>query len=96
VARSRRLAEARPLWRRTWRHIHGRETLWNRDRVTSHGVFVGADSLFVWMIRSHFRHRREWPRKLSGRSVVRLQTPHEVDLWLQTFERTQEERSRPP
>ena len=45
----------------------------------------GGDALFPWTVRSHFRHRLEWPGLLAGRPLVRLRTAREVDAWLADF-----------
>jgi adenylate kinase family enzyme len=73
------------LWRRTRRYMRDQQPLWNGNRQTWRAAFVGGESLFVWTLRSHFRHRREWPRTLAGRRLVRLRTPAEVERWLSTF-----------
>ena len=78
------------LKRLTWRTVRRvltREVLWNGNRESLKGAFWGRDSLFAWTIRMHFRHRGEWPQQLSGRHVVRLETPKEVAQWLAAFAR---------
>jgi adenylate kinase family enzyme len=67
------------LVRRTWRRIRDREELWNGNTESFATAFWGRESLVVWALRSHFRRRREWPSALSGRPVVRLRTPAQVD-----------------
>jgi adenylate kinase family enzyme len=77
------------LWRllqRTYRRIRGRERLWNENRETLRGAFVGRESLFAWTIRTHFRKRRTIPLRLSrhpGLQVVRLRSPRAVARWLE-------------
>jgi adenylate kinase family enzyme len=73
------------VWGRTWRRLVRQETLWNGNRESWKGAFVGKSSLFGWLISSHFRHRREWPQKLAGRNVVRLCSVAEVERWLAGF-----------
>jgi hypothetical protein len=70
------------LVRRTTRRVLTREALWNGNRETWRLVLFDPESLFVWAVRSHFRHRRTFPRLLEGRPAVRLRTPAEVDAWL--------------
>lgn len=77
----RRLAERTA---RRWLHD---EELWNGNRESFAGAFWGRESLFVWAVRSHFRHRRTWPRLLDGKPVVRLRTPADVEAWLVDFRR---------
>jgi hypothetical protein len=56
--------------------------LWNGNRESLKTAVWGRESLFGWALRSHFRHRREWPSALAHRNVVRLKTPGEVDAFL--------------
>jgi adenylate kinase family enzyme len=67
------------LIRRTWRRRGGREELWNGNRESLRSIAWGRDSLFVHAFCSHFRRRREWPRTLAARRVIRLRTPEEVE-----------------
>ena len=71
----------RRLWRRTRARIRGDEKLWNDNVESWRGAFWGRESLFAWAIRSHFRHRRSWPRSF-GAPLVRLRSTAEVDEWL--------------
>jgi adenylate kinase family enzyme len=73
------------LWRLTWRtarRLLRREELWNGNRETLRGVFWGNDALFAWAVTTHFRHRRDWPKRFAGRTLVRLRTTREVNDWL--------------
>ena len=50
------------IWRRTWRRILAREELWeSKNRETFRNAFLARDSLFVWAVQTHFRHRRDMP-----------------------------------
>jgi len=45
------------------------------------------ESLIHWLIRSYFRHRRDYPRLLSDRdrtraAVLRFKHPREAEAWL--------------
>jgi hypothetical protein len=74
------------LWRRTLRRIRSGAELWNGNRETWRGAFWGRESLFMWAIRSHARHRREWPRRFAKHpGFVRLRTTAEARRWLQTY-----------
>jgi hypothetical protein len=70
------------LMRRTARRWVTREELWNGNRETFRGVFLGGDGLFAWAVRTHFRHRRDWPQRFAERPIVRLRTARDVDHWL--------------
>jgi hypothetical protein len=78
-----------PMWvwlprltRRTWRRWRRREELWNGNRESLADATGGTDSLFMSALRSHLRHRREWPHELRGLPVVRLRTRGEVSRLL--------------
>jgi adenylate kinase family enzyme len=74
----------RRLWRRTSYRIHDEVELWNGNRESWRTALWGRESLFVWAIRSYFRHHREWPRRLASHpGFVRLRTPDEAERWLQ-------------
>jgi hypothetical protein len=73
------------LARRTARRWLKNEQLWNGNRETLKGALWGGESLFVWAVRTHFRHRRRWPAELGGRPLVRLRTADEVDSWRSEF-----------
>jgi len=71
------------LWRRTSRRIRSNAELWNGNRESWRTALWGPESLFVWTIRSFFRHRREWPQRFAKHSnFVRLRTPAEAHDWL--------------
>ena len=70
------------LVRRTLRRVRRRERLWNGNRESLASAFWGRESLVVWAVRSHFRRRRDWPKALAGRRVVRLRTPSAVERFL--------------
>ena len=70
------------LLRRTVRRIVRREELWNGNRETLRTVLFSRDSLILYALRAHFRHRRTYPVQLARYPVVRLRTPHEVERWL--------------
>jgi adenylate kinase family enzyme len=75
----------RRLLARSVRRWLSRQELWNGNRETLSGWFCGADSLFPYAVRSHFRQAREWPARFDGRHLVRLRTPQEVQAWRARF-----------
>jgi adenylate kinase family enzyme len=75
----------RRLWRRTRERIYGGAKLWGGNRETWRGAFWSRDSLFGWMLKTHFRHRRQWPRRFAGDPrLVRLRSVEEARRWLDT------------
>jgi hypothetical protein len=70
------------LARRTARRILHDEPLWHENRENLKAAFWGGESLFVWAVRSHLRHKRDWPARLARVPHVRLRTPEAVRVWL--------------
>ena len=73
----------RRLWRRTIVRIRDDVELWSGNRESWRGAFWGRDSLFWWMLKTHFRHRRTWPERHGGDPrFVRLRSVREAREWL--------------
>jgi adenylate kinase family enzyme len=73
----------RRLWRRTLTRIRDDVELWNGNKESWRGAFWGRRSLFGWMLRTHFRQRRTWPRRFGGDPrLVRLSSVREAREWL--------------
>ena len=73
----------RRLWRRTTHRLRDKVELWNGNRESWRGAFIGRESLFVWAIRQHVRHRRAWPARFGpDPRLVRLRSATEVGRWL--------------
>jgi adenylate kinase family enzyme len=76
--------KTRRLWGRTIPRIRDDVELWNGNRESWRSAFVGRESLFIWMIRVHFRHRREFPARFGGDPrFVRLRSEEEARRWLE-------------
>ena len=72
------------LWRRTNYRLRNDVELWNGNKETWPNALWGRDSLFGWMLRTHFRQRREWPRRFGGDPrFVRLRSDAEARSWLE-------------
>jgi adenylate kinase family enzyme len=77
----------RQLARRTIRRILRREELWSGNKESFRVTFFSRDSLFVWVLQTYRRHRREYaelPRRPEHAHlrVVRLRSPAETRAWL--------------
>jgi len=77
----------RRVFKRTNRRIRSREELWNGNRETFRNAYLSLDSLYVWILRSHWRRRRTWPRILAQPEYRHLEvhcfrTPSEAARWL--------------
>ena len=77
------------LVRRTAKRWVSREVLWNGNRESLVGALWGGEALFAWTVRSHFRHRRHWPRALPAQRTVRLRSRAEVSAWLARYGRVE-------
>jgi adenylate kinase family enzyme len=74
----------RRLGRRTSHRIRNDVELWNGNKESWWTAVVGPESLFVWMLRTHVSHRREWPRRFAGDPrFVRLRSAAAARAWLE-------------
>ncbi len=76
--------KARRLWRRTTARIRNDVELWNGNKESWRGVLWSRDSLYWWMVKTHFRQRREWPERFAGDPrFVRLRSAAAAQAWLE-------------
>jgi len=74
----------RRVWRRTMVRIRDDIELWSGNKESWRGAFWSRDSLFWWMTKTHFRHRREWPDRFEGDPrVIRLRSVADARAWLE-------------
>lgn len=80
------------LWRLFWRTVRRiitQEDLWGTgNRETWRIQFFSRDSLFVWAIQSHPRHRHTYPQLLAQPEythlrVFRFRWPSQTRQWLE-------------
>jgi adenylate kinase family enzyme len=75
------------LTRRTlWRGLTGAE-LYNGNRERLWGQFCTNDSIFLWLLKSHWRRKRELPMDLAQPEyahlrVIRCRRPRAAQAWL--------------
>ena len=73
----------RRLLRRTIGRIRRDVELWSGNKESWRGAFWGRDSLLWWMVKTHFRHKRQWPARFAGDPrLVRLRSVREAKEWL--------------
>ena len=79
--------KVRRLWRRTPHRIRDDVELWSGNKESSGGPsLLGWESLFWWMLRRHFRHRRQWPERFAGDPrFVRLRSVAEARVARERF-----------
>ena len=72
------------VWRRTLGRIRGDVELWNGNRETWRNAFLSRDTIFLWTIKIHFRHRKSWPILLGDDPrLVRLRSSAAAKQWLE-------------
>jgi adenylate kinase family enzyme len=79
----------RRLTARTVRRAITREVLWNgnRENLWDHCRLWSEKSLFNWLFKTYWAHRREFPRLLQQPAhahlrIVRLSRPRDAEAWL--------------
>lgn len=75
------------LTRRTFKRIFTHERLWHGNVETFAGQFLSKDSLFVWLLKTYPKRKREYSQALSDpqRSHlrrVRLTSARQTAAWL--------------
>jgi adenylate kinase family enzyme len=82
------------LWQltgRTFMRVFTRVELWNGNHETFRGVFFSRDSLFLWALQTHKRHRINYTHLLTLPENAHLQVIHlhnrgETKQWLAQVE----------
>ena|SRR5436309_1292503 len=79
------------LVRRTFRRVITQEELWNGNRERLRDHLFTRQSLWLWALQSHRRHRREYPARFQlpeycHLEVVRLRCPRAAAEWLAALE----------
>lgn len=75
------------LFRRTNRRIFQGETCCNGNREQFRLAYLSRESLYVWLLKTYWRRRREMPERLADPkfahlTVVHLRSPGEAERWL--------------
>ena len=75
------------LTRRTFRRIFSRETLWGNNQERFWVQFTSRDSIFLWVLQTYGRRRREYPILLAKEenghlTAVVLKSPRQTKKWL--------------
>ncbi|MBZ0290320.1 MAG: adenylate kinase [Anaerolineae bacterium] len=84
------------VWWRTLRRVVTQEKLWeNENRETWKDQFLSNQSLFVWVITTHGRRRRNYPELFSRPEnahlqVIRFRWPRQAQRWLEQIQPMEE------
>ena len=79
---------------RTFSRALRREELWSGNRESLRKALLTRDSILLWLLKSYWRRRREYPALLSRPEyahlrVVRLRSPAAAERWLLGLPRDQ-------
>ncbi len=80
------------LLRRTIHRGWKKEELWHGNTESLRTAFFSRESILLWCIKTHWKNRRKCKltqRTLNGSGVefIRLMSPLQADLWLESVER---------
>jgi adenylate kinase family enzyme len=80
------------LFRRTVRRVRTQEELWAGNRERWKEQFLSGDSLFLWAVKTHRKHRREYPEWLGRPEfahlrVVRARRPRDAERFVTSLPR---------
>jgi adenylate kinase family enzyme len=75
------------LFRRTVHRVFTQEELWGGNRERFRAQFASRDSLFLFVLQTHYRRRREYPVELEKPEyahlcVLHFHRPGEAEQWL--------------
>jgi adenylate kinase family enzyme len=78
------------LTKRTLHRVITREKLWGTNTERWQNAFLSHDSLYIWVFKTYWRHRREYPELLqqpeyAHLQLIRLNSPRESERWLKTL-----------
>jgi adenylate kinase family enzyme len=76
---------------RTVRRSLGSETLWNGNRERFWVQFTTRDSILLWMFKTHWRRRKEYPLLLAAPEYahirsLRFSSPGQTQAWLEALQ----------
>lgn len=79
------------LFRRTLRRRIRNEELWNGNRESLRTHFMSKDSLFLWALQTHKKHRRAYPEyfanpELAHLRIVRLTSARAAEAYVRSLE----------
>ncbi|MFZ1043888.1 MAG: hypothetical protein WCA79_09030 [Anaerolineales bacterium] len=74
---------------RTFRRGVLQEELWNgnRENIWWHFKLWSDESLYRWLVKTYWKHKREYPQlfaepRYAHLTVIRFGSPHEANEWL--------------
>jgi len=78
------------LWRRTWRRVIKKELLWGTNYERLWPQFFSKDSLFLWALKTYWRHKKTTTTLLSTPEyahliVIHFKSRRETEAWLRSW-----------
>lgn len=78
------------LWKRTWKRVLMKETLWGTNRERLWPQFFSKDSLFLWAFQTYRRRKRTYAALIAAPEyaalkVYRFKSPRETEAWLRSW-----------
>jgi adenylate kinase family enzyme len=78
------------LWKRTWKRVLTKETLWGINQETFWPHFFSKDSLFLWALKTYRRHKQTYATLISSpenitMKVYHFKTAKETEVWLHSW-----------
>ncbi len=78
------------LWWRTWQRALQREILWGTNYERLWPQFFSKDSLFLWVLRTYGRRRKNYAALYASDAYPHLamyhfQSPRETEAWLESL-----------
>jgi adenylate kinase family enzyme len=75
------------LWWRTWKRVLIKEVLWGTNTERLGPQFFSKDSLFLWALKTHGKHRKNYTSlpslpEYTYLRVYRFRSPGETERWL--------------
>lgn len=85
------------LTRRTLRRILRGEELWNGNKESIRSAFFSRDSIFLWLLTTYRRRRREYTELFSRpeyahMALFHFRTPRQTEQWLRVLPRHRTEK----
>ena len=72
------------IFRRTSRRIRTREVLWGTNVDTWKAALLSRDSLFWWVLKTHYPNRRDLPVLLARYPHVHLRSQRDVEQFVES------------
>jgi adenylate kinase family enzyme len=78
------------LWKRTWKRVLTKETLWGTNTERLWPQFFSKDSLFLWALKTYKRRKQTYNALITAPEYASLivkhfRSPRETETWLRSW-----------